>query len=454
MLEQPSVDGCESFMLTSLSNFVLGEKPSGSLPERVSVRIKTQQIQSERLISWVQLCLVLLFGLLYAIAPKTAADSTFNPVPWALGVYFCFTLVRLFLAYKSELPKWFLMSSVFLDMTLLMVLIWSFHIQYEQPPSFYLKTPTLIYVFIFIALRALRLEPGFILLAGLTAAAGWSLLVLLVVMSEAGKTMVTRDYITYMTSNSVLIGAEVDKIVSILLVTALLLIAAYRGQRMMHRSIQDSTAAQDLSKFVSKEVADVITSSETGVKPGDGESKVATVMFTDLEGFTTLSERLTPNDLAKLLNEYFDAMSKAIEAQGGVVNQFQGDAMLITYNAMTPIEDHAAAALGTAVKIQEICDTRTFLGERKIKLVTRCGVNTGEIIIGAIGSQERLTLTVHGDDVNIAARLEQLNKKYGTRIMCTDESRRASGRDYRFERLGNIAVKGKVNEVEVYSVRA
>ncbi|HEX9570410.1 MAG TPA: adenylate/guanylate cyclase domain-containing protein, partial [Rhodospirillales bacterium] len=213
--------------------FIFGERLQVNLPERVRESIALQQIESEKLISWVQLMLVVIFGALYTLAPKTAVGAPFQPVPWALSAYFVFTMIRLVGAHRGRLPNWLLMVSVIMDMGLLMILIWSFHIQYMQPPSFYLKAPTMVYVFIFIALRALRFEPKFILVAGAAAAVGWLCLMLYVLFSVAGNPMITRNYVTYLTSNSVLIGAEVDKILSILLVTAVLAIAIMRAQRVL-----------------------------------------------------------------------------------------------------------------------------------------------------------------------------------------------------------------------------
>ena len=119
------------------------------------------------------------------------------------------------------MPAWFLTLSVAADLTLLMMLIWSFHIQYDQPASFYLKAPTLLYVFIFIALRALRFETRFVLLAGLFSALGWLALVFYVVSIDPQDNMITRDYVAYMTSNTILLGAEFDKVISILMVTGI-----------------------------------------------------------------------------------------------------------------------------------------------------------------------------------------------------------------------------------------
>ena len=94
--------------------------------------------------------------------------------------------------------------------------------------------------------------------------------------------MITRNYVTYLTSNAILIGAEVDKILSILLVTAVLVVAILRAQRTLNRAVLQSMAAADLSRFVSHEVAERITSADVAIQPGDGESKIATVMFTDI----------------------------------------------------------------------------------------------------------------------------------------------------------------------------
>jgi len=439
-------------MWGKLKVFIFGERLQVNLPQRVRESIALQQIESEKLISWVQLMLVVIFGALYTLAPKTAVGAPFQPVPWALSAYFVFTMIRLVGAHRGQLPNWLLMVSVIMDMSLLMILIWSFHIQYMQPPSFYLKAPTMVYVFIFIALRALRFEPKFILVAGAAAAVGWLCLMLYVLFSVAGNPMITRNYVTYLTSNSVLIGAEVDKILSILLVTAVLAIAIMRAQRVLNRAVLDSTAAQDLSRFVSAEVADRIKSADRAIQPGDGESKVATVMFTDIEGFSTVSEKMTPMELARTLNDYFGATSEVIARYGGVITQFEGDQMLITYNAVTPDEHHATNAVRTALAIQEVVRRRTF--GNGVPLKTRCGINTGEIVVGAVGAKDRLVFTVHGDDVNIAARLEQLNKQYGTYIMATERTATACGGDFAFKPVCEVTVRGRQAPTKVFTVES
>jgi len=437
-------------MSSRLLPFVLGEKPSGELPQRVRDDIARQQLESEKLIGWVQLVLLVTFALLFALSPKTGSKAEFQPVPWAISLYFMFTVLRLVAAYRNYLPNWLLVSSVVMDMGLLLLLIWSFHVQYDQPPSFYLKAPTLMYAFIFIALRALRFEPAYILWAGTVAVLGWVAMVSYVIFWDTNDTMITRNYVDYLTSNAVLIGAEVDKIISLIVVTLVLSVACVRAQRILHRAVQDASAARDLSRFVSREVADRIKSSDHRIEPGDGEMRVGTVVFTDIEGFSTVSEKLSPQKLAETLNEYFEATSKIIEKHGGVITQFQGDLMLITFNAVTRDDFHAENAMKTAVEIRELTLSREF--GHGGKLPTRCGINTGEIVIGAIGSKERLSFTVHGDHVNVAARLEQQNKQYGSYILAGEETVKACEARFDFEQVGEVTVRGRVGKTKIYTV--
>lgn len=440
--------------MTQLLDFLFGARPDRNLPERVRLRIESQQMQSEILIGWVQLVLVTSWFVLFLIAPQPAEGREFQPVPFALGAYVLFTIVRLFMAYRQWLPRWFLFMSVVVDVAILMVLIWSFHIQYMQPAPFYLKAPTLLYVFIFIALRALRFEPVFVLVAGLTAAAGWGYMLFYALAApEVFDNYVTRDYVAYVTSDKILIGGEIDKILSILLVTVVLTIALVRARRMMTTAIAENAAATELSRFVSPEIANRITHAEQALQPGDSEVKEATVMFTDIEGFSTISEQVKPEELVGLLNDYFTAVAEVIDRYGGTIVQFEGDAMLIAYNTVTEDPIHAASAVKTALGIVDLMQIRRF-GNQQIPIRTRCGINTGVMTSGAVGSPERLLFTVHGDEVNIAARLEQLNKQYGTYIMMTRRTREAAplDDDYRYEKLDEVTVRGRSQPTEVFTV--
>jgi adenylate cyclase len=435
-------------MWNRIVSFLLGEGPKGTPPERVRWLIVEQQVKSEILIGWVGFALVLFFLVLYTVSPKTSAGTRFVPVPWVLAAFLAVSGARLVLAYRRWLNPPLLIVGVCLDIALLLGLIWSFHLQYQQPAPFYLKVPTLLYVFIFIALRALRFEPMYVIAAGLSAAVGW--LAMLVYAAMSGEMVVTRDYVRYLTSNSVLIGAEIDKVIAILMVTGVLALALARSRRILYRAVLDSVLAKDLSRFVAPEVAERISTSERGLQPGEGEVREATVLFTDIEGFSTFAEKVSPERLVALLNEYFEAISGVVERHGGVITQFQGDAMLITFNTVRDDPDHAAKAVRTAAEIQEMTRERLF-GDA-VRMRTRCGINTGRIVAGAVGSAERLLYTVHGDEVNIAARLEQLNKKYGTYLLAAESTVRAAGGEFAFRAVDEITVRGRESATRVYTL--
>jgi len=423
------------------------------LPERLRKSIQDQQERSEILISMIQLVIVFIFGFLYAIAPKTfSQDADFAPVPWVLAIYLAFSLIRFYLAVKRKLPDWMLYLSSIADIVLLLGLIWSFHLQYEQPPSFYLKAPTLLYLFIFIAIRALHFDPRFVISTGVSAAIGWVLMVIYVLVIDPTNNMITRDYIEYMTSNSVLIGAEFDKIVSILMVTGVLALALHRARNLLVESVIEGSAARDLSRFVPQEIAQKVIQSEEGAITGKGEVNDCTILFTDIEGFTAISETLTPEKLIEALNHYFSLIAGPITEQGGVISQFQGDAVLATFNLPKPDSDHASNAVRAALDIQSVLEGVEF-GDG-IHFNTRVGINTGAVVGGLVGSGDRVGYTVHGDNVNLTARLEQLNKDYGTRIIVADSTiAEIPEGSFAFSELGEVSVRGLNRPVRIYTVK-
>lgn len=425
---------------------------SAILPRRLLDSIQDQQERSEVLISIIQLVIVLVFAMLYALSRKTfSAEVDFAPVPWVLAVYFAFSLLRLALAVNRRLSDWMLYLSSVVDVVLLLGLMWSFHLQYDQPPSFYLKAPTFLYLFIFIAIRALHFDPRFVVASGISAAIGWVLMVVYVLLQDPADNMITRNYVEYMTSNSVLIGAEFDKVISLLMVTAVLALALYRARKLLIESVIEGSAARDLSRFVPREVADRVIHSEEGATTGKGEVCESTILFTDIEGFTSISETLPPEQLILALNQYFTLIAEPIARYGGVISQFQGDAVLATFNVPKEDENHASNAVRAALSIQEVLQGKEF-GEG-IHFNTRVGINTGMVVGGLVGSGDRVGYTVHGDNVNLTARLEQLNKEYGTRIIVSDSTRaKIADGEFAFRELGEVAVRGLNRPVRIFTI--
>ncbi|MHA1113411.1 MAG: adenylate/guanylate cyclase domain-containing protein [Alphaproteobacteria bacterium] len=406
-------------------------RSSPDLPLRVRETIARQQAASEVLIGWIQFGIVATFATLYAVAPKTFSDdAAFEPVPWVLGAYFVFTLIRLALAYRGHLPGWLLNMSVVVDMALLLVTIWSFHLQYGQPASFYLKAPTLLYVFIFIALRALRFEARYVVLAGIVAASGWLVLMLYAIIVDPMDNMVTRDYVLYMTSNHVLVGAEFDKIVSILMVTLILAVAIHRARRLLVRSVAEQTAARELSRFFAPEIAERIAQAEEVIAAGQGEARDAAILFVDIRGFTALAAEIPADDVFCLLSDYQSRMVPAVRAHGGAVDKFMGDGIMATFGAVVPSETYAADALRCVddlmAEVEAWNNARAATGAPRLRI--GAAVATGRVVFGAVGDADRLEYTVIGDAVNLAAKLEKHNKQEGVRALATTETLALAGR--------------------------
>ncbi|MBU2707166.1 hypothetical protein KCM76_14310 [Zooshikella marina] len=178
----------------------------------------------------------------------------------------------------------------------------------------------------------------------------------------------------------------------------------------------------------------------------DPKIQKATIVFIDIEGFTALAEQISPQQLITMLNEYFSLITRILEKHDGVITQFQGDAVLAVFNINSPAE-HARQALTAAIEIQQALSTTLFCNH---PMRCRIGINSGEVIAGSVGAKDRLNYTVHGDDVNLAARLEGLNKEYNTRILISEATHHLAP-DITCREIGKIHIRGKQRVVSVFA---
>jgi class 3 adenylate cyclase len=199
-------------------------------------------------------------------------------------------------------------------------------------------------------------------------------------------------------------------------------------------------------KYVPSSIAAQIVADRGHLEPTHA---TATILYSDIEAFTSIAETMPPEQVVQMLNEYFPAVIEPVERHGGIVNQFQGDAMLITFNVPVADSAHADQAVCAALEMQQAVDGKRFAG---VQLKTRIGIATGKVIAGNVGSGDRINYTVHGDAVNLAARLEQLNKEHGTRILVSAETVALLRDDYRIEAMGAMDVRGKSAPVEIFAL--
>lgn len=200
-------------------------------------------------------------------------------------------------------------------------------------------------------------------------------------------------------------------------------------------------------KYVTKDVANVILDQQINL---EGEVRICTILVSDIANYTTLSEGLSPEEIVQLLNEYFAVLVQIIQENNGVVNKFMGDSIFAIFNVPLDDPDHASHAIKAALAIKEITSTMEF--GKKHHLKTRIGINTGSVVAGNIGAADRMEYTVIGDDVNIAARLEQLNKQFNTQILIGENTYELAKHQFKFNQIGNVQLKGKERTIKVYEV--
>ena len=210
-------------------------------------------------------------------------------------------------------------------------------------------------------------------------------------------------------------------------------------------------------QYLSPAVIEQLIADPSQLKLG-GERKEISIFFSDLQGVTSISESLTPEALTELLNDYLSDMSKIILDSGGTIDKYEGDAIIAFWNAPARVEHHARSSLEAAWACQKKLEERRADFEKRAQgrpFKMRIGLNTGFAIVGNMGSVSRFDYTMLGDSVNLAARLEGLNKQFGSYTMCAEAAKKQaeeSGTILKFRELARAAVVGKSEPVVVYEV--
>ena len=207
--------------------------------------------------------------------------------------------------------------------------------------------------------------------------------------------------------------------------------------------------------YLSAAVINELLSNPDKLKLG-GEKKYMTAMFTDIKGFSTVSESLDPTDLVHLLNLYLTEMSDIVLDLLGTIDKYEGDAIISFFGAPVEMNDHARRACLAAIRIKRTEEelNRKFLADSltSAPLLTRIGINTGDMVVGNMGTKRKMDYTIMGSNVNLAARLEGVNKQYGTWILTSETARAQAGDDIYTRRLDRVRVVGINEPVRLYEI--
>ncbi|MCP4428604.1 MAG: adenylate/guanylate cyclase domain-containing protein, partial [Chloroflexi bacterium] len=224
----------------------------------------------------------------------------------------------------------------------------------------------------------------------------------------------------------------------------------------MVAGLQEREWLRDMfGRFVSQEVAEAIRSGQVKL---EGENRVVSVLFCDIRGFTARSEKSTPAEIVALLNEYLPVVVNAAQSYDGTVNKFGGDSTLVIYGAPKQLQESAYHAVRTALEMQKNLTklNQQFAKQGQEPVQIGIGINTGTVLAGAVGPPERQEYTVIGDTVNLASRIEALNKEYPQHgVLISGQTYEALGKrqaEFAFTDLGEVQIRGKVDMVRVWAV--
>jgi adenylate cyclase len=203
--------------------------------------------------------------------------------------------------------------------------------------------------------------------------------------------------------------------------------------------------------YVTPEVIDQIVDNPSSLSLG-GERRTLTILFSDIQGFTSISESMEPAKLVQFLNKFLSEMTDIILSHGGTIDKYEGDAIIAFWNAPLSVQDHETRAIEASLRCQRrLVELKEHFREVfGVEVRMRIGINTGGVTVGNFGSTTRFNYTIIGDAANLASRLEGANKVFGTEIMAAVTTKRASEKTAVWRRLGELQVVGRSNTVEVW----
>jgi adenylate cyclase len=207
------------------------------------------------------------------------------------------------------------------------------------------------------------------------------------------------------------------------------------------------------ARFVPKDIVKGIIDGSISTELG-GVRREVTVLFTDVTNFTGIAEAADPDSLTHQTSRHFTALTEAFLAEGGTVDKFIGDSVMVFWNAPHPQPDHVERACRAALSAKaasEALNTQ-FEAEGLTPFAVRLGIHSGDAVVGNVGSAERMNYTALGNSVNLAARLEGLNKEYGTTILVSEAVHKQVKNCFRFKAIGSVIVKGMTTETRVYEL--
>jgi len=411
------------------------------------MRPETQELlrQAERdaqkLAGWLRLGVGAALLLVALMSQAEALRFELWPLAAVVG-YFVIGVVSLAVASS----RWF--STAWAPVFVVIDVLWYYStlivelLAFQRPPNEFVTMPVFGVLFVLIALAGMRYTP-WALLAGLATFAVLDTTFFYVVSAGFWPGVPGSD------DDLFGFGVNVFRIATVAGTGLVIGLTSLRARRTLIRALE-TRAERDairtlFGRYVPQRVAAEMVAQNGVLPPRNAE---ATILIADIEGFTHHAEDREPEALVTMMNAFFRRTEAVIRTHDGVVAHFQGDGILATFNIPLPREDHADRALSAAVALADLTARESFAGER---LPVRVGVATGTVTAGVVGGSDRLAYTVYGDVVNVAARLQDANKRLGTRVLAAGPTVAALRRSARLTPLGPQSLPGRTTPLDVFT---
>lgn len=322
------------------------------------------------------------------------------------------------------------------------------------------RAPVFPFYFVILGVAAFSFSPAMVMWTGIAGAIGW----LLAFGHSASMVDGVRNWSEIPnnpTAEQIMaivldpkfggLSGRIQEAVLLAVVAFLIAVVMWRARSTLRRQLEAererATLSRMFGRFVPQAIVTAMVAGRGALAPVERE---ATVLFADIAGFTAMTQRAGAARTVEILNAFFEEVTRIIGAHNGIVTQFQGDGVLATFNV--PVEDpnHASNAFQAAEEILACVACRDYAGER---IRVRIGINTGSLVAGNVGGGGRQSYTVHGDAVNLAARLEALCKEHGTSLLLSATTAKALP-EAQLVAVGEITVRGFAQAATVYSIPA
>ena len=412
--------------------------------------------ESSGIIIMLTIKLVFLFGFLLSqiIIGHTVYEQVISGI-----LVFIFVPIYIF-SYKSlkkfKYIKQIGYMSLFFDIILLFSqpMVWySSMSQHDVSHAILFKSHAPILTLAFIVINSFTLNPKY---PGIITGFGSILLSAIIIAGiRDPRTVYTNEYIEYYTGNVTFLTDFLS--VSILVIAAgtMVTFSAAIARKTVIRGIEHERKSQNLGRYFSPSLIDHIADAKSEfLKPG-GRSSEAVIMFTDIRNFTSFSEKNSPDQVIDFLTDYHKLMVKAIFKYNGTIDKFLGDGILAVFGNPAPSEDDSENAVKAAIEMQQqLKDLNMKRAKQNLPTLSQgIGIHRGNVIIGNVGTEEKLEYTVIGDTVNIASRIESQCRQLEEKILISESVKDKLHSEYEFKKYRNIHLKGKDVSFNLYGIQ-